>query len=253
VLTFETSFMAHDGDQPLQAVTWQIDQRLGDYDLMGEWIGPGSFLIYETLAEGPLILDVNAGVIPVLGALFGLSEAPSILGEEGYSLRALSALGAEPGAYHLVLSGIGDEGSFPPVRVYHSESELVETLPYRHPWWTPFSPDGGWLLMDERPVVDGYESHALWARPVDEVDGAWQPLAAGVDALLWSDDGTEMVFGDDSRITWQGFPGATPIGQWDSGPFWAHPVAWAPDGRHLAAVGSVPGEWRSGLFILRAD
>ncbi len=250
VLTFETTLTPRDDKQPVQGVTWQIDERLGDYALMGEWISQSQFLIYETLTKGPLILDTEGGVTSVLSELFGLREVPSVLDEQGYGLRAVPAPGVEPDSFHLLLTGVGVEGNSPSVTLYHPESWLVETLPYRSVWWEPFSADHQWLLMDERPDVGGYESHAIRIRRIEDVDGEWQLLATGVDSVLWSTDWVEMAFSDESRITWQTFPDAEPIGRWDTGQFWTYPVEWSPDGRYLVTEGNVPGTWRYGLFLL---
>jgi Tol biopolymer transport system component len=256
ILTFETSVTAADGSEPLQRVIWQIDERLGDYDLMGEWISPQLFLIHETLTQGPLILDVDGalvsggGVVAVLSDLFGLPDVPSILDEQGYSLRAMAAPGGEPDAYHLLLTGVGAEAGFPLVMLYHAESVQVEDLPYRAPWGRGFSDDGAWLLMDGRPDVGGYESHTISIRRVDDVGGDWQPLASAVDAALWTRDGKEMAFSSRDTVAWQSFPAAEAIGAWDTGPYHAVPIAWSPDGRYLAALGNVPGQWEAGLFVL---
>lgn len=240
--------------QPLQRLIWRIDERLGEYGLGGEWISRDQVLIYETLAEGPLIRDIEQGVISVLADLFGVQEIPSILDEKGYGLMAIAAPGVEPDTFHLLLGGVGLEGNFPSVMLYHAESGLVETLPYRAVWWKPFSANHEWLLMDERPTVGGYETHAIWVRRLEDTDGEWQLLASGVDSVLWTPDWTEMAFGNFSDrehlITWQTFPDAVLIGRWNTGQFWTHPVAWSPDGRHLITEGNVPGLWQYGLFVL---
>jgi hypothetical protein len=250
ILTFETTIATHDGTQLLQTVAWQIDQRLGEYGLGGEWISRNQFLIYETLSAGPLLVGAHDGVIAVATELLGLQDIPSILDDEGYGLRAVAAPELEPDAFHLLLTGVGLEENHPAVMLYHANSEVTETLPYRAVWWTPFSADGEWLLMDERPEIDGYEGHAIWIRRVQDVGGEWQLLAAGVDSTLWNTEWTEMAFYDDAVVTWQTFPEAELIGRWDTSPFWTHPVAWSPDGRFLVTEGTVPGLWQYGLFVL---
>ncbi len=251
ILTFETTITTHDDVQLLQRATWQIDQRLGEYGLGGEWISRNQFLIYETLSAGPLLVGADEGVIAVATELFGLQDIPSILGDEGYGLRAVAAPSLEPDAFHLLLTGVGLEENHPAVMLYHANSGVMETLPYRAMWWTPFSADGEWLLMDERPEIGGYESHAIWIRPVQDVGGEWQLLAAGVDSALWNADWTEMAFHDDAIVTWQTFPEAESIGRWDTSPFWTYPVVWSPDGRFLVTEGAVPGQWQYGLSLIR--
>jgi hypothetical protein len=117
----------------------------------------------------------------------------------------------------------------------------------------PFSADGEWLLLDARPDVAGYESHAIWIRRIEDVGGEWQLLAAGVGSALWNVEWKEMAFYDDAVVTWQTFPEAEPIGRWDTSPFWTYPVAWSPDGRFLVTEGNVPGLWQCGLFVLESQ
>jgi hypothetical protein len=250
IVTFETSFTASGSEQPVQQVTWQIDERLGEYGLGGEWISQKQFLIYETLDQGPLILDVERGVIPVLTELFGLDQIPSITGPEGYGLYAIPIPGIERDSFHLLLQGVGTEANFPSVRLYHTEDGRVETLPFRYAWREAYSPDGQWLLMDERPDAGGYETYTISIRRVEEVDGDWRQVATNVNSALWNTDWTEMAFSSNETVTWQTFPDAERIGQWNTGQYWANPIAWSPDGRSLVMIGNIPGVVELGLFIL---
>lgn len=250
--TFETTITTASDLQPLQRVTWQIDQRIGDYELGGEWVSRSQFLIYESLVEGPLLIDADRGVTPVATGLFGLQEIPSILDEEGYGFRAIAIPGTEPDGFHLLLAGVGVEDNFPRVMLYHAEDGLVEMLPYRYVWWEPFSADHDWLLMDARPTVGGHESHEIQIRRVEVVGGEWRLLATGVDSALWNAEWTEMAFYDDATVTWLTFPDGDLLGRWDTGQFWTYPVAWSPDGRFLATEGNVPGMWQYGLFVLES-
>lgn len=111
-------------------------------------------------------------------------------------------------------------------------------------------PDGQWLLIDERPTIGGYETYSISIRRVEDVHGDWQLIANDVDSASWTADWTEMAFNSDATVTWQTFPDAEPIGQWNTGEFWAHPVAWSPDGHALVTIGNIPGVAEYGLFIL---
>lgn len=134
ILTFETTVTDVGSKQPVQHVTWQIDERVGDYGLGGEWISTEQFLLYETLDQGPLILDTERGVIPVLAELFGVAEIPSIGESRGYGLRAIPLPGLERDSFHLLIQGAGGEANFPNMTLYHAENGTVETLPFRHVW-----------------------------------------------------------------------------------------------------------------------
>lgn len=254
ILTFETTLVTRDGDQPLQRVQWQIDQRLGSYGLGGEWVSRTQFLIYETLTQGPLLVDVERGVTSVATELFGLEEIPSILGDEDYGLRAWPAPGLEPDSFHLLLSGgVGSMANFPPARLYHAERDVEEQLPYRRLWRGGFSPDHQWLLLEERCDVGGHETQTVWIRRLEDVGGAWQQLGRDVKySMIWSDDATEIAYTQNETTTvWQTFPGGEVIGRWETGRFSVNPRAWSPDGRFLVAVGNVPGESEYGLFVLK--
>jgi hypothetical protein len=250
ILTFETTITATHSAQPSQHVIWQIDERLGEYGLGGEWISQEQFLLYESLDQGPLVIDIEHVVTPILTELLGLEEIPSILGKEGYGFRAYALPGVERDSFHLLVQGVGTEENFPWVKLYHADNRLVETLPFHYIWWKPFSANGQWLLMDEHPDIGGYESHVLWIRRVEEVASDWQMIASDIDSMLWTPDWTEMAFNSAEKVIWQTFPEADRIGQWNTGQFSASPIAWSPNGRFLVTVGNIPGLWEYGMFVL---
>jgi len=250
ILTYETQLVSADDGQELAAVTWQIDERLGDYSgwLGGEWVSPTQFIIYETWQQGPLLLDVDRGVVPILTDLLSLDTIPSMADEAGFSLTARPVFSAETNAYHLLISGVGLEGNFPQARLYHSESGLVETLPYPHIYW-PLG-QGTWIFLDSRPIVDGYETYEIWMRRLEVTGNEWQLLANDVDGILWSENKTEIVFTQrETAVIWQSFPGGETLGQWETSPYWTLPVAFSPDGRFVVTTGNNPGEMKYGLFI----
>ena len=77
-------------------------------------VSPTQFVIYETLTQGPLLLDADAGVISVLVDLLGMGvdEIPSLLNEEGYNLAVRPIPGDTTDAYRLITYGVGNEGNF---------------------------------------------------------------------------------------------------------------------------------------------
>lgn len=251
ILTYETKLVTTDDRQELAAVTWQIDERLGDYSgwLGGEWASPTQFVIYETRRQGPLLLDVNRGVVSVLIDLLKLDAIPSLDDEAGFSLTARPVFSAETDAYHLLISGVGLEGNFPPVRLYHAESSQVETLPYLHVYRLLDLSE--WIFLDSRPTVDGYETYEIWMRRLEDVDGTWQLLASDVDCVLWSQNQAEIAFTQgETAVVWQTFPDSAALGRWETDPYWTCPVVFSPDDRFVVTTGNKPGQWAYGLFVL---
>ena len=251
VLTFETILTDTVEMRAVQSVRWQISDRLGDYGLGGEWASPTQFLIYETLAHGPLLIDVDQGVIPALTDLFSLQEIPSILNSpEGYGLEAQVAPGPEPDTYHLVVSGVGLEANFPPAMLYHAKSGVVEILPYRDVWG--FSTRYEWLFLYETVEHEGYESgYHLWMRRLEDVGDDWRLIAPKQDHVLWSADEGQMAFTqNETALVWQTFPAGEPLGRWDTSPYSARPEAFSPDGHYLVLVSNLPGLWQYALFLL---
>ena len=228
---------------------WTIDERLGDMGLGGEWVGPSTFLLSETLQQGPLLIETSGAVRPVLPDLFGLDSVPSILGPDAYGWVARPSIDWDAGVFHLLLSGVGEEAGFPPALLYHSQDASVETLPYRYPWRGGFTPDGRWLLMDARPEDAGYEAHQVWTRPLENREDDWLLLADRVDGDAWAPDMTSYAWLDGSRVSWRTFPEAQALGEWDADPYAAHPALISADGCRLAAEGNIPGTWDAGLFI----
>jgi hypothetical protein len=241
ILTFVTSLSHTDGVE-ITSLTWHTYEAKGEWDLGGDWVSPGQFLIRRSL-DGPLLLDAArpGQVINVQRDLFGLKTV-----REDVTISA--APGADADSYRLLLNFWGDQED---VQLFHAATGLVEMLPYTEPWWPPFTPDGQWLLLQEE------SANNLWARPAADVGGAWRLVATGAADTLWHRDGAQMAFS--SRlpqgirgITWQTFPDAELIGQWPTVPYQVRPVGWSPDGRFLVAVGPQSGRWQYALFVFEA-
>jgi hypothetical protein len=196
-------------------------------------------------------MDVNRGANPVLTELFRMEKIPSILDKDEYGLQAIAAPAIEPDTFHLAVYGVGLEGNFPPAKLYHAESDAVETLPFRKVWG--FSSDDEWLFLFEGVYIGGYEAgYHLWARRVEDMGGKWRLIAPSMDYVLWREDESEMAFvQNETTVVRKTFPQGEPVGRWHTGGYWAQPVAFSPDGRYLVGLGNKPGEWQYGLFMLR--
>lgn len=251
ILRLRTNLLALPDIQVINSVEWQIDERLGALGLGGEWLAGNQFLIFETLGEGPLLATVSGQMVPIARDLFGIQALPSLLGPEGYNLRADgAAMDGTDDVYHLALYGVGSEAGFPPVRFYHSETGEVEEMPFQHLWSPAFSPDGAWLLLEEHTFQDGNERRALWTRPVDPPGSPVQPYPAGW-PVAWSPDWTRAAVVHDRQVSIYTFPGGQPLGDWSTGRYSAQELRWAPDGRSLAVPAAVPeAAWQQALFVI---
>jgi hypothetical protein len=235
-------------------VEWRIDQRLGDYTdfLGGEWLFEDQFLIYETLDEGPLLIRVGETSVRVAPALFGqpdLSNCDGNVCETSWGVRAQ----AKDGHYHLLMFPVGVEPETPSLWLYHSETGEVEALPFRY--FRQFSPDGQWLILDEAPTLEGYQSTALWARPIDPAGGEARFLFGNVPFHspypLWSDGWDKVVVNEpEGRLAAYTFPASEKLGGWQSDGYELMPLAWSPDEGWLAVRGYIPGEPGEVLFVV---
>ncbi len=269
-----TTFCDARSGQTVQAVAYPLPAEMeGSLGVGGAWVTDSLFLIRETLDRGPLLVDVRAGrVIAVMAELFGLQELPSP--NLGFWASGQAVAGSD--IYHIVLGalhhglfgGVGIESTWPPLRLYHSETGQVEELPFKVAWSPTFSPDGRWLLVDARPwrtragTDETYPSSALWARPVDPPGSAVHLVAYGDSQACWSPDWTRMAMaGPGSSLglpnvtSVYGFPEGTVLNAWATGDYRARPAAWSPDSKRLAMSGlamsgNVPAGLQYALFVV---
>ncbi|MDW8325536.1 MAG: hypothetical protein RMK99_03115 [Anaerolineales bacterium] len=220
--------------------------------LGGQWIRSDLFLVYKTLDEGPLLIKVGEDVIRIASELFGLPDS-AVFGGQSFTYEARAAAPGGSKEFHVLLfGGSGLEADFPPVRLFHSDTRQVETLPFRRVWEPAFSPDGRWLLLSERPRgEDDPEDYALWIRPVVPVGSQPRELVRGdLPAALWTSDWTKLAFGGSSRVVVLSFPEGLEIGVWSVGNYTAIPRAWSSDGKLLALEGYVPEKQNQALFLI---
>jgi hypothetical protein len=249
-INLTTTILALPDRQVVNTVDWKIDERLGELGMGGEWLAGNQFLIYETLDRGPLLITVSGEMIEVARQLFGIDPLPSIMDEQGVSLRAAGSAVAGSDTYHIVLYGVGSESNFPPVRLYHSDDGQVEEMPFRDPWPPGFSTDGRWLLLDEHPTQDGFETHALWIRPVDPPGSQLRFFAAGSIPAAWSPDTSRAAFLQPGSVSVYIFPEGKLLGSWAIEDYETLTQSWSPQGDSLALLAGVPGEWQQALFVI---
>lgn len=221
----------------ITAVTWRTQAIFAEDNPGGEWLSATHFFI--RLAEaGPLLLDANQpnAVIDIRSEIFGLEQSESERGVIGLP-------GPTPDSFYLRLSR--DRWGNAPTQLYHSESGLIENLPYHRSASPAVSPDGQWMIM----YAD--EGNDFWMRRLADVEGEWRLLGEEVsNNLHWNTDGAEIALSQFWQVTWQTFPEGELIGQWPTEPFKSLASGWSPDGRFLVVMGLPEIGWyRQALFL----
>lgn len=237
----------------LSAIEWQAPERLGDIGIGGEWLTDEHFLIYATTEE-PLLLTVGEGTIRVASELFALPSESICRAEPcQVTLQAIGAGVEGTDDYHIVLYGVGIEAEFPPLRLYHSESGIVEELGMRQQGG--FSPDGRTLLLYEERMVDEGRYTVLIA-PVDSTDRQVHLLlntATSPFPVAWSPDSTQIAIGYTDGATTFSTQDGRAIRSWSTLGWTIAPGSWSSDGQYLALRGlSLQGQGEA-LFIVNKD
>lgn len=248
-----TTTAIRNDDETLNATTTVVDARTGDVKnviewrqrvgegdlgLGGQWLTEGVFLIYETLDQGPLLVSIGKGVIPLVPDIFGALGL-----KDSVSLTAVGAVVTGTNTYQIVLSGgFGVAADFPEIRLYHSDTKEVEEMPFQYIWTPSFSPDGRWLFFDTRPDKNGYGSHEIWFRPVDPAGSTARRLVGGDSIYLaWSPDMARIAVPSPQGISLLAFPDGTQVSSWETKDYQATPIAWSPNGEYFAAYGYISG------------
>lgn len=238
--------------QEMNRVNWEIDTRLGSWTeyLGGNWVTDDLFLIHETRNQGPLLIQAGGEIVQVAPDLFDV-PAPTTP-QDSYdwvSLRAVGSSVDNEDLYHILLIGVGNEELFPKVLLFHSDSDEVETLPYKHLWNPGLSPDGQWVLLDSRPDIDGYESNAYYLRSADPSGSQMRLFAEGSSWSAWSPDQSEIVFGWTGEFIVFQFPSGDALNTWRTGEYSSNQFVWSPNGHFLATSGNIPGKPGAALFV----
>ena len=250
VLKLTTTILNISTGEIENSVEWEIYQGVGTLGLGGEWLTDNLFLIYETLEQGPLLIQVGGAAIQIAPELFGVPGVVNADPNNWVGLEAFTFADKDKNTYHLLLAGTGIEAEFPQVRLYHSETGEVEELPYTHLWGSGFSPDGRWILLDSRPDRDGYESYTLWVRSIDPPGGDLHLIAEGFSWINWSPDWKKVAFGWNGSVSVSTFPEGEEISTWDTREYPHNYIIWSSTGDFIAVAGNIPGEFDSALFVV---
>jgi hypothetical protein len=245
----ETTLTDVSSGEAVQTIVWQQEERLGDWAEAGPggvWLDSRYFLIPETFDQGPLLVEANQRIIPVVSEFFGEEFAPC--SPEACHIYRADARVDSGGELHLLLQTSDIESGANSLRLYHAESGEVETLPLAYPWVQPFSPHDDWLMLDQ----DGnYQS--LWFRSLDPAGDEPNLFVDGVREFSWAPQGGAIVVRgpQENRMSLVSFPQGELLQSWITLDYLYDSLAtWSPEGEHLAVLGYLSGVQESGVFIL---
>jgi hypothetical protein len=200
------------------------------------WLTNDLYVIGRTVEQDILYYSVAEDRV---GQLY-----PDLLGLEAESTYSLfSQTDPASGTFHLLLLSDG-----PPL-LYHSESGELEELPYSSvssftsTGSYPFSPDGKWLLLSQRP------GGAKMLRSVDPPGSVPIQIAAAQSRVGGlAPNGQKMVFlRGPGSINIVRFPDGEFLSQWRASGYDIQAIWWSPDSKWLVAWGI---NTESGLEVL---
>jgi hypothetical protein len=227
-------------DEALIGSCW--DQSPGGY-----WVNDDLFLIPQTLDQGPLLVEAGQGTTQIVTELFNQQITPCN-GENCRLYHAFSIQSEGSQDSHYLLAAGYRYGQRREYLLYHPENGEIERLSFPEIWWPGHSPDGNWLLMDDRPG----DPHTLWIRRVDPPESPLRLFIPGVHSLAWSTSGQRIaITGWNRIISVFSFPKGTALGSWNMGEYDLGPV-WSPDEKNIVLIGSTAQEYALSVVAVKS-
>jgi hypothetical protein len=245
----ETTLTDVNSGEAVQTIAWQQEERLGDWAEAGpggRWLDSRYFLIPETIDQGPLLVEANRRIIPVISEFFGETFTPCT--PQACRIYRAHASVDLAGELHILLQASDISSGANSLRLYHKESGVIESLPMAYPWVEPFSLQDGWLMLDR----DGnYQS--LWFRSIDPPGEALHLFLEGAREFSWAPQGGAIAVRgpQEDQVTLFSFPQGEPLAAWSTqGSQYGSLATWSPEGESLAVLGYAYGGQDSDLFLL---
>lgn len=246
-----------------QGRLWLVDSNDGSVILSGNFPNP-IWLSNDELLISTLPADATAPALPtpfivnLEGDITQLTTLFTTAIDET-TQHILAASDVERGSYTILLTTDPQLGESVPVRVYHSATGEVETLPYSDIWADGLTENGRYLLMiAEANKSNGEPSYDYVVRETTAVgedfelfmtmDGSPNPDISPGDYLLINTL-HKGIFVDTSS-----YPVLKQAPQWTEvlSSLNRRDILWSPDTENVAVVGDTEG-MPSQLFILPSE
>jgi hypothetical protein len=249
-----------------QGTLWLIDTNDGGVVLSGNfpnpiWLSNDELLVRtqptdatnatDTPQPTPFIVNLD-GDITQLTTLFTTAIDET-------TQHILAAPDIERGSYTLLLYTDPQLGEPAPVRVYHSATGEVETLPYSDIWADGLTENGRYLLMVEKSSINGEPGYEFLVRETTAVGDDFEFFMA-----LNSSPGQEVTAGQHLLISTlpkgvlidaSSYPVIKQARQWEDalGLQNRRDILWSPNTENVAVVVDIEGAKNSKLFILPSE
>jgi hypothetical protein len=225
-----------------------------------EWIGGAP---YATADSGWLNnelyiigLDTTQGVIYFSTSTLATGNVVSdLLGLRPQDLKGIHRVDhhgdAASGEYHLLIKFWGEPPASP-LLLYHSELDLVETVPFYTTWamgGSPFSQDGRGLFVSY-PTSETYDSRDFWIRELDPPGSTPRLLEAEYESGGLSNAAQKIFFAGGFWVKVLDFPGGDLVALFDLSGYELNRITWSPDGTRILVQGSPFDSRPDAIFIL---
>jgi len=250
----------HQEGERQENITTITETAAGQVVFTAEWIGGAPYaradsgwLNNELYIIG---LDVTQGVIYFsTSAMVTGNVVSDLLGLNPQNVKGIHDVShhfdAVSGEYHLLIQFWGDPPASP-LLLYHSELDLVETLPFYTAWsigGSPFSQDGRWLFVSY-PTSDSYDYRDFWIRELDAPGSTPRLLESEYELGGFSKAAQKIIFAGGFWVKVLDFPSGDLVAFFDLSGYELNRIAWSPDGTRIMVQGSPFDSRPDALFIL---
>jgi hypothetical protein len=211
------------------------------------WVTESLYLVRTTSDRGPLLLDVQGNVIPVLSELF---QQPITTCPECSYINCLvwssgratgSALDGED-IFHIAFFEKGFSDKYSNVQLYHSETGEIEEIQAKY--FHSFSPDGRWLSTyneqsySQKDLILTARNYQV--RPVDPIGSqpAWIFRSPGR-IPVWSPDSQQIAAVTTEGLEIFSLSELKSLGLWKLDGRNLPVLLWSPDSQRIVGIAGI--------------